>query len=236
MATMQALFLGVFFVVICNAVPVEHSSVKTYAEAHNFDHPFTGAGPFAGAGLQTGATHYPFADFQTSATLADAGLQTSATPTAVLRARILSIASAEIGVREATGNNDGKRVAEYLRYTGLGKGHEWCAAFVCWCYGQAGLPAPRNPWSPALFPKARTYWKKGTIIGDTKSIHPSGASGMSDIFGIYGQKEGRINHVGLVKFLKGNYLLTIEGNVGNRVQSKRRHLSTIYTIADWITR
>ncbi|TYR36937.1 hypothetical protein FXV77_07095 [Sphingobacterium phlebotomi] len=60
------------------------------------------------------------------------------------RARIVEIAVAEIGVKEATGNNDGARVEEYLNYTGLGKGHAWCAAFVSWCYGQVGLTEPRN--------------------------------------------------------------------------------------------
>lgn len=145
------------------------------------------------------------------------------------RTRIVHIASGEIGVREATGNNDGKRVEEYLLYTDLGKGHEWCAAFVSWCYGQAGLPAPRNPWSPALFPKAKTY-RKGIRDGrlSENDIRPA------DIFGIYGVSAKRINHVGLVREVKGNYLITIEGNSNNRVESRRRHLSTIYALADWI--
>ena len=73
------------------------------------------------------------------------------------RQKIVNIASGEIGVREATGNNDGDKVESYLRYTDLGKGYAWCAAFASWCYGQAGLPEPRNPWSPALVPNARTY-------------------------------------------------------------------------------
>src|SRR5690606_36199151 len=74
-----------------------------------------------------------------------------------IRKRIIHIAAQEIGVREASGQNDGPRVEGYLAYTGLGKGYAWCAAFVSWCYGQVGLSTPRNPWAPALFPKARTY-------------------------------------------------------------------------------
>lgn len=58
---------------------------------------------------------------------------------------IIQIASKELGTREATGNNDGLRVEEYLRYTGLGKGYEGCAAFTSWVYGQAGFSALRNP-------------------------------------------------------------------------------------------
>ena len=145
--------------------------------------------------------------------LADKGVQ--------VRSRILEIAAAEIGVREATGRNDGARVEEYLRYTGLGRGHEWCAAFVSWCYGQAGLSQPRNPWSPALFPHARQY-KSGV-----RAILPA------DLFAIYGTTAKRINHVGIVRGQEGSYIRTIEGNSNNRVESRRRHVRTLYAFADW---
>ncbi|WP_246032682.1 C40 family peptidase [Sphingobacterium yanglingense] len=136
------------------------------------------------------------------------------------RINIIKIASKELGTHEATGNNDGLRVEQYLRYTNLGKGYEWCSAFVSWCYGQAGFAVPRNPWSPALFPKARQ-------IDKVKAMQ-------ADVFGIYGIKAKRINHVGLVKEKQGQYLVTIEGNSNDRVESRRRHLRTIYTIADWV--
>ena len=137
------------------------------------------------------------------------------------RSRIIQIASAEIGVREATGRNDGLRVEEYLQYTGLGKGHEWCAAFVSWCYRQAGLSQPRNPWSPALFPQARRYQS------GVRAILPA------DLFAIYGPAAKRINHVGIVQRHEGNYIRTIEGNSNNRVESRRRHVRTLYVFADW---
>ena len=136
------------------------------------------------------------------------------------RQSIIAIASKELGTHEATGNNDGSRVEEYLRYTNLGKGYEWCAAFVSWCYGQAGFAVPRNPWSPALFPKVKLIRKD--------QCQPA------DVFGIYGVKVRRINHVGLVKELSKDYLITIEGNSNNRVESRRRHLKTVYAIANWV--
>lgn len=147
------------------------------------------------------------------------------------RARIVDIAARELGVREATGHNDGERVATYLNYTGLDSGHAWCAAFVSWCYGQAGLPAPRNPWSPALFPHAKTYCTGGDCHQPKVSMRMRPA----DIFGIYSHSAKRINHVGLVWDIAGKYLRTIEGNVENRVLSKRRHLSTVYALADWVS-
>ncbi|WP_240458443.1 CHAP domain-containing protein [Sphingobacterium luzhongxinii] len=145
------------------------------------------------------------------------------------RINIIKIASAEVGVKEATGNNDGKRVEEYLRYTDLGKGYDWCASFVSWCYGQAGLSQPRNPWSPALFPKARVYWKQNKFANSHIRDFISKAS----IFGIYGAKAKRINHVGLVKEISNNYLISIEGNSNNRVESRRRHFHTVRALADW---
>ncbi|SKC10880.1 hypothetical protein SAMN05660841_04289 [Sphingobacterium nematocida] len=136
------------------------------------------------------------------------------------RINIIKIASKELGIHEATGNNDGPRIEQYLRYTNLGKGYEWCSAFVSWCYGKAGFSQPRNPWSPALFPKARQ-------IDKVKAMP-------ADVFGIYGIKAKRINHVGLVKKLSKDYLVTIEGNSNDRVECRRRHLRTIYAIADWV--
>ncbi|NGM63410.1 hypothetical protein G5B30_15980 [Sphingobacterium sp. SGG-5] len=219
------------------------------------------------------------------------------------RNHILAIAAKELGVREATGNNDGKRVEEYLAYTHLGKGYAWCAAFVSWCYGQAGHPQPRNPWAPALFPKSRTYsvermrlpavgrysnrlsavvklqgdkviglqrdaGKSNSrtitqnvayeIFGNSRRRHypysqkfqatsfelllrskvtksPLGLEDIkSDIFGIYSTSAKRINHVGLVKEVQGKYLVTIEGNSHNKVESRRRHLSTVYAFANWV--
>lgn len=154
-------------------------------------------------------------------------VETIPPPAGGVRGNIIRIASDEIGIREVTGNNDGERVEQYLQYTDLGKGYAWCASFVSWCYGQAGLSEPRNPWSPALFPKAKSKFANPRIC-KSADIHAA------DIFGIYGQTAKRINHVGLVKNMQGNYLITIEGNSNNRVASRRRHLSTIYAIADWI--
>jgi len=141
------------------------------------------------------------------------------------RERIVAIAAKEIGVREATDNNDGPRVEEYLAYTDLGKGYAWCAAFVSWCYGKAGRDTPRNAWSPALFPNARCYTKEQI---QREAVRPA------DLFGIYSQRLGRINHVGIVRKLEKRYILTVEGNVANRVLSKRRALATVYAFSNWM--
>ncbi len=81
-----------------------------------------------------------------------------------VRNQIKQIYSAEIGVREKTGKNDGQRVEEYLAVTQLGKGYAWCASFVSWVFAEAGFPQPRTPWSPSLFPKERVIWERGSGV------------------------------------------------------------------------
>ncbi|MES3016614.1 MAG: hypothetical protein V4721_02495 [Bacteroidota bacterium] len=71
--------------------------------------------------------------------------------------RIRQIYTSQIGVREK-GTNSGPAVEQYLRYVGLPKGNPWCAAFVCWVFGQAGVSNPRSGWSPDLFPDSKTIW------------------------------------------------------------------------------
>ena len=78
-----------------------------------------------------------------------------------VRERLQQIYVAEIGVLEKTNRNDGKRIGEYLRYSGLGEGYAWCAAFVSWCFKEAGYSSPRTAWSPALFPSKRIIWRNG---------------------------------------------------------------------------
>lgn len=177
------------------------------------------------------------------------------------RARIQQIFKAEIGVRERTGKNDGKRVGEYLRITGLDEGYAWCAAFVSWVFSEAGFAEPRTPWSPALFPKKRVIWERSleVAMGDkrklnakNKRVHSAISNqGMGyfdrkapqpgDVFGIYFNTLKRIAHVGFIDEWGDKYLVTVEGNTnesgsneGDGVYRKRRLISTIYQVADWI--
>lgn len=92
------------------------------------------------------------------------------------RDQLQSIYTAELGVREKTGKNDGQRVEAYLAYTHLGKGYAWCASFVSWVYGQAGYPEPRTAWSPALFPAKRVIWRRnGVADGASNGVMQAGA-------------------------------------------------------------
>src|SRR5690606_6071530 len=144
------------------------------------------------------------------------------------REQLRRVYMGEIGVREATGKNDGPRIREYLRYVGLGEGYAWCAAFVCWSLGEAGMDNPKNGWSPALFPAKRIIWKKdqayssqslrnkeqGSSLLLAPSVPAPNQPQPGDVFGIYYSSLKRIAHCGFVDSWDGTWCITVEGNTG----------------------
>ncbi|SKB40131.1 hypothetical protein [Daejeonella lutea] len=76
--------------------------------------------------------------------------------------RVRQIYTSQIGIREKP-SNSGPQVEKYLKYVGLGKGNPWCAAFVCWSLGKAGVYNPRSGWSPDLFAGKRVIWASSSL-------------------------------------------------------------------------
>jgi len=154
-------------------------------------------------------------------------LKPHATQEMLLRSTIVSLAQKEVGVREKTGHNDGVQVERYLAWVNLKAGQPYCAAFVSYIFGEAGLASPRSGWSPDMFPSSRL----------TKHALPA------DLLGIYFPEHHRIAHVGLIVRRQGEWLSSVEANTningsreGDGVYLKLRHIKTIYKIADWIPR
>jgi hypothetical protein len=56
---------------------------------------------------------------------------------------VLTIARSQLGVTEAA-RNSGPQIDLYLADVQLGPGYPWCAAFVSWCFDQAGGADPRT--------------------------------------------------------------------------------------------
>jgi hypothetical protein len=137
-----------------------------------------------------------------------------------------------IGVRELTGNNDGKEVEAFLASTGLGKGYAWCAAFVTYCHIENGIAIPQkaSAWSPSWFPKQRLIDPENSLPGD--------------VFGIYYTNLKRIGHVGFIDETWNNdssNIITVEGNTngdgsreGDGVYRKRRSKKQIKSVSRWI--
>lgn len=129
------------------------------------------------------------------------------TPTHIL------VAIGELGVREATGENDGVPATRYMDGDRL----PWCAAFVLFCLNQAGYKPPINRWlsrNVNFFESSMKdlgYWMGPAVIPE--------AGDLFFMAGRDGSDSGPGRHMGLVERvdLLGGKLHTIEGNYENRV-------------------
>ncbi|MCD0487910.1 CHAP domain-containing protein [Pedobacter sp. MC2016-14] len=142
----------------------------------------------------------------------------------LVQGNVVTIAEAEVGVREATNRNDGVRVGEYQHAAGCRKGDAWCTCFVVWVFKQAGYRMPKTGWSPDLFPASRVV--KTPVAGC--------------VMGIYFTAKRRIAHSGIVTLVHNEKIYTIEGNTnlngsaeGDGVYKRVRHLKTIKSFAEW---
>ena len=138
---------------------------------------------------------------------------------AVKRARVLSIAAAEIGVTESPA---GSNMQKYGEWFGL-NGYPWCMMFVSWVMSMAGLPLPIKTASCNELANWARYHgqlvKSGYKPGDIVFMRFSGTA---------------IQHVGFCESVKSGALVTIEGNTGaeddangGQVQRRTRRLSCV---------
>jgi hypothetical protein len=150
------------------------------------------------------------------------------------RTCVTEAAKADVGVREATGRNDGPAVERYLAHVGLGKGYAWCAAFVSYKLNECGVANPRSAWSPAFALPAARVW---TPRKASRSPLPG------DVFSLWYTtlKPARVGHVGFVTGVDGKYITTVEGNTsgpgsreGDGVYARRRELRKVYAITNYI--
>lgn len=139
--------------------------------------------------------------------------------------RTIDVAIAQLGVKEATGHNDGDPFTRYMHSGGAARGKvgdAWCAHFVIWCNEQSTdahvCLSDKERW---LFPevrameaglKARGLWLPPETVPQRNDIIFFGTRGASD--------SGKGRHVGIVESTSGadNQLIhTVEGNVGDKV-------------------
>lgn len=85
----------------------------------------------------------------------------------LLKSRDICIS--QVGIKEATGHNDGERVESYLASVGLSKGNPYCAAGQYWCFSEAAkllsfcncmIPIYRTGSTYLMFNKAKQVGKK----------------------------------------------------------------------------
>lgn len=146
--------------------------------------------------------------------------------------RLDSVYSSYIGVREATGKNDGKQVEAFLRSCGLGKGYAWCSCFVKFCLDKAGIKNNINAWSPTAENRKNIIYDKGTMWQTPRK---------GDVFAIYYTNLKRIGHVGFYDGqINKKTFYTVEGNTNNAgsregdgVYRKIRSYNQIKSISRW---
>jgi hypothetical protein len=112
----------------------------------------------------------------------------------------------QIGVEEVPkGSNKGPDVEKYLKSVGLGPGYSWCMAFAYWNVQKASIKLGiKNP----LFKTAgvMAQWN------NSKALH-SATPAPGYLF-ILDEGKG-LGHTGLVEYVVGNTIHTIEGNTNN---------------------
>lgn len=126
----------------------------------------------------------------------------------------------QLGVREATGRNDGDPSKLYAD----GEQIAWCAAFVRTAFEKTGNPLPGNRWTIRAVATMRDELAKAGAL-----LSPGTKPARGDIIGFrtrVGSDAGGGNHVGLVVEVLGDRVRTIEGNVGNAVAIRTHKLTS----------
>ncbi len=119
----------------------------------------------------------------------------------------LDTAFSYIGVKEATGRNDGYEVEKFLKSVGRKKGDSWCAAFVSYC-----LTAVNHPF-PVRSGLARSFVKKKSLLA-TSVLQGREQVNTGDL--IIWQKGNSISgHIGIVAIVDDKKYITIEGNTSS---------------------
>ncbi len=136
-------------------------------------------------------------------------------------ARILSVAAHE----EGRGPNDvgddlGRYPYDLGRY--LEPDEAWCSEFVSWVYKVAGYPLTgghEGGWMILTSESLRSWFQKNsTYISNGSSKWSSFTPQPGDYIKYNNSGSG---HSGIVRYMSGSDLYTVEGNVSNRVQLKR---------------
>lgn len=121
----------------------------------------------------------------------------------------LTIAKSYIGIKEATGHNDGEPVETFLRSVGRKRGDSWCAAFVSYCLTKANIKDPKTRSGLARLFKREKYIKAADVLRGIKIIESGSIVGWEKGSTISG-------HIGFVSSnWKGQSGNTIEGNTSS---------------------
>jgi hypothetical protein len=145
----------------------------------------------------------------------------------------LSVAVTQLGVKELSGKNDGIPAERYMRGDKL----PWCAGFVLWCNAQSQ--------DMKVAPTTADYYRMRSVAEFEKTMRAYGlvaeanvVDGMTTRSNNYcprpgdlvffkgrgGSDTGPGRHMGIVEYVDGVLLNTIEGNASNAVARRQRRI------------
>lgn len=145
--------------------------------------------------------------------------------------------TAEIGVTEDLGPNDGVRIRQYREAVSqFDYPVSWCAIFAMYVYHVNDVEyKPANEWVP-------TWSNRNVIYAKGKTNNKTPKTG--DVFTLFYASLKREGHIGFVDNWQssGDYFITVEGNTniagsreGDGVYRKRRLKASIHKVMDYIS-
>jgi hypothetical protein len=138
-------------------------------------------------------------------------------------ADVLHAAAAWIGVHETPGgSNNVPGVTDWYGVRG-----SWCAMFVSRVFYDAGLPLPASTRKGFAWCSAGADWFRN----QGRTFAPQLARPGDVAFFEWGRTAGGYDHVGIVVENTGTGLVTIEGNVSDRVGVHRRNYGEVPEVA-----
>lgn len=141
-----------------------------------------------------------------------------------LQQRTLQVAKRYLGVYEDQGSNRGKVIAQFQLFIGRWVlGQPWCAAFASFCLFTAAKELGVTPEFEKTASSSAIYrWAKRT--GNLLPKPTDGCIGL-----VIGGPTGH-EHTCLVHTVEGDTVLSVDGNISNRVRWVRRSTASMHYV------
>ena len=128
------------------------------------------------------------------------------------RTGLLNVARAQVGVGEnPDGSNNVKYNTWYYGRAVSGDAYPWCAVFVSWVAKEAGVMGTAIPKYASCRRGVAWFKEQGRWQGKTYTPAPG------DIIFYDWDLDGSSDHTGIVEYVDGSGIHTIEGNSSNKV-------------------
>lgn len=115
--------------------------------------------------------------------------------------------TSQIGIREATGHNDGPEIKKWLAHYNLTEGYSYCSAFVGYGFYKAGVTTTINAWSPTSVNWKNIIWDGTKLIKKPQS---------ADVISLWSASLKRVSHTGYFDHdINGTVYESVEANTND---------------------